>query len=57
MGADKGIHVEVEGKDYESLQPFHVSKMLAKVVQDEKVDLVILGKQVEFSYSQFQMLG
>ncbi len=49
MGADRGIHIEVKGKDYETLQPFHVSKMLAKVVQDEKVDLVILGKQVLIS--------
>ncbi len=46
MGADRGIHVEVSGKDYETLQPYHVSKMLAKLAQDEKADLVILGKQV-----------
>ena len=46
MGADRGIHVEVSGKDYETLQPFHVSKMLAKLAQDEKADLLIVGKQV-----------
>lgn len=45
MGADRGIHVEVSGKDYELLQPIHVSKILAKLAQDEKADLVILGKQ------------
>lgn len=45
MGADRGIHIEVSGKDYELLQPIHVSKILAKLAQDEKVDLVILGKQ------------
>lgn len=45
MGADRGIHVEVSGKDYDLLQPLHVSKILAKLAQDEKVDLVILGKQ------------
>jgi len=45
MGADRGIHVEVNGKDYETLQPFHVSKIIAKVAVEEKVDFVILGKQ------------
>lgn len=45
MGADRGIHVEISGTDYQTLQPIHVSKILAKLAQDEKVDLVILGKQ------------
>ncbi|KAJ8966175.1 hypothetical protein NQ317_012685 [Molorchus minor] len=45
MGVDKGIHVEVAGPEYETLQPIHISKILAKIVQNEKVDLVILGKQ------------
>lgn len=45
MGADRGIHVEVEGKEYETLQPIHVSKILAKLAQEEKVDVVIVGKQ------------
>ncbi|GLH01854.1 hypothetical protein R5R35_003624 [Gryllus longicercus] len=45
MGVDRGIHVEVSGKDYETLQPIHVSKILAKLAQDEKADLVIVGKQ------------
>lgn len=45
MGCDRGIHIEVSGKDYELLQPIHVSKILAKLAQDEKADLVILGKQ------------
>lgn len=45
MGADRGIHVEVSGQDYETLQPIHVSKILAKLAQDEKVDLIIVGKQ------------
>ena len=48
MGADRGIHVEISGKEYETLQPFHVSKIFAKLAQDEKADLVILGKQVRF---------
>nr|CAH7721258.1 unnamed protein product [Callosobruchus chinensis] len=45
MGVDKGIHVDVPAKDFETLQPLHVSKMLAKIAQDEKVDIIILGKQ------------
>ncbi|KAJ8947298.1 hypothetical protein NQ318_014196 [Aromia moschata] len=45
MGVDKGIHVEVTGPEYETLQPIHVSKILAKIAQNEKADLVIVGKQ------------
>ncbi|XP_033226814.1 electron transfer flavoprotein subunit beta [Belonocnema kinseyi] len=45
MGADRGIHVEVSGPEYEALQPIHVSKILAKLAQDEKADIVIVGKQ------------
>uniref|UniRef100_A0A6B2E7G7 Electron transfer flavoprotein subunit beta n=1 Tax=Phlebotomus kandelakii TaxID=1109342 RepID=A0A6B2E7G7_9DIPT len=45
MGVDRGIHVEVTGAEYDLLQPLHVSKILAKLAQEEKVDLVILGKQ------------
>lgn len=45
MGVDKAIHVEVSGKEYDLLQPIHVSKILAKLAQDEKADMVIVGKQ------------
>ncbi|XP_066255424.1 electron transfer flavoprotein subunit beta [Euwallacea similis] len=45
MGVDKGIHVEVTGPQYETLQPVHVSQILAKIAQNEKVDLIIVGKQ------------
>lgn len=45
MGVDKGIHVEVAGAEYETLQPIHVSKILAKIAQDEKADIIIVGKQ------------
>ncbi|KAK4885316.1 hypothetical protein RN001_001587 [Aquatica leii] len=45
MGVDKGIHVEVSGPDYETLQPIHVSKILAKIAQQEHIDLIIVGKQ------------
>lgn len=45
MGADRGIHVEISGKEYDTLQPIHVSKILAKIAQNEKADIVIVGKQ------------
>lgn len=45
MGADRAIHVEVSGPEYDTLQPFHISKILAKLAQDEKADIVIVGKQ------------
>lgn len=45
MGADRAIHVEVPPAAYEHLQPFHVSKILAKLAVDEKADLIIVGKQ------------
>lgn len=45
MGADRGIHVEIGASDYDKLQPYHVSKILAKLAQSEKADLVIVGKQ------------
>jgi len=45
MGADRAIHVEVAAAVYDKLQPYHVSKILAKLATDEKADLVILGKQ------------
>ena len=45
MGIDKAIHVEVDPKQYETLQPIHVSKILAKLAEKEKIDLVIVGKQ------------
>jgi electron transfer flavoprotein beta subunit len=44
IGADRGIHVVVEEKDPQ-LEPLGVAKLLKKVVESEKSDLVILGKQ------------
>ena len=41
MGADRGILVETDA----ALQPLAVAKLLAAVVNEEKPDLVILGKQ------------
>ena len=43
---DRGIHILVGDKDYQNLQPLAVAKLFAKVVEQEKIDLVILGKQV-----------
>ncbi|KAK7573490.1 hypothetical protein V9T40_010681 [Parthenolecanium corni] len=45
MGVDRGIHVEVTGPEYETLQPIHISKIFAKLALDEKADIVIFGKQ------------
>jgi electron transfer flavoprotein beta subunit len=46
MGADRAIHVltpeDGEGAD---LEPLAVARLLKKVVEDEKVDVVICGKQ------------
>jgi electron transfer flavoprotein beta subunit len=41
MGADRGIHVKTD----EELQPLAVAKLLAKIVEKESPDVVILGKQ------------
>lgn len=49
VGADKAIHVTVDGEEYEHLQPLAVAKIIAKLAQQEKTDLVILGKQVTSS--------
>ena len=46
MGADRGIHIECKGAEFEALQPLHISKILAKLATEEKADMVILGKQV-----------
>ena len=45
MGADRAIHVEVSASDLPILQPIHISKILAKLALDEKIDLVLVGKQ------------
>ncbi len=41
MGADRGIHVETDAV----LEPLAVAKMLKAIVEREKPDLVVLGKQ------------
>nr|KAG5708726.1 hypothetical protein BaRGS_034943 [Batillaria attramentaria] len=49
MGADKAILVEVDPATYEKVQPLHVAKILAKIAQENKIDLVLLGKQATFA--------
>ena len=41
MGADRGIHVKTD----DELQPLAVAKLLAKIVEKESPDVVVLGKQ------------
>jgi electron transfer flavoprotein beta subunit len=41
MGADRGIHVKIEG----TVEPLTVAKILKKIVDEEKPGIVILGKQ------------
>jgi len=41
VGADRGIHIKAEGV----LEPLAVSKLLQKIVDKEKPDLVFMGKQ------------
>ena len=43
MGADRAIHVDVP--DTVQLQPLAIAKLLKAVVDEEKPDLVITGKQ------------
>lgn len=46
MGADRAIHVETPADLAEQdLQPLAVAKVLASLVESEKPDLVLLGKQ------------
>ena len=55
LGADRGIHVEVEGRP----EPLEVAKLLKGVVDKEQPKLVILGKQsIDGDNNQTgQMLG
>jgi electron transfer flavoprotein beta subunit len=45
MGADRGILVETDMSTDQDLQSLAVAKSLQKIVEDEKPDLVIVGKQ------------
>ena len=55
LGADRGVHVEVEGK----AEPLTIAKLLKGVIAQESPDLVIMGKQsIDGDNNQTgQMLG
>ena len=55
LGADRGIHVEVDGKP----EPLAIAKLLRGVVEQENPDIVIMGKQsIDGDNNQTgQMLG
>lgn len=42
MGIDRGIHVNSEGKDFDS---FTTARILSKVIQKEGIDVIFCGKQ------------
>ena len=43
MGADRGLHVEI--KEGDEIEPLGIAKLLKAVVEKEKCNLVVLGKQ------------
>lgn len=45
IGADKGIHVQTDMRTDNDLQPLAVAKIFKHIVEKEKIDLVIVGKQ------------
>uniref|UniRef100_A0A915MIZ2 Electron transfer flavoprotein subunit beta n=1 Tax=Meloidogyne javanica TaxID=6303 RepID=A0A915MIZ2_MELJA len=44
-GADKAIHLEVDTAFEEKLEPIHVARAISKLVETDKFDMIILGKQ------------
>jgi len=44
MGADRGIHVEIPADQMGTCQPIHIAKIFAKLAEQEKADIVMLGK-------------
>lgn len=46
MGCDRGIHIQTDLRtDYMELQPYAVARLFQKIIEKEKSDLVLLGKQ------------
>ncbi|KRX33650.1 Electron transfer flavoprotein subunit beta, partial [Trichinella sp. T6] len=41
LGVDKAIHVEVDAKQYEHVEPLHVAKILQCIVKEEDINLVM----------------
>ena len=52
MGADRGIHVVVPAENMITIQPVHVSKILAELAKKENVDIVLVGKQAIGEYDE-----
>lgn len=52
LGADSGIHIFTDMRTDLDLQPLAVAKIFAKIFNDKKFDLVVLGKQsIDDEYS------
>lgn len=45
MGADRGIHVLTEMSTDQELQPLAVAKVFRHIMEEQKFDLALLGKQ------------
>merc|ERR1719229_1385232 len=45
MGCDRGIHILTDKETDTEVQPLAVAKVLAKMVEKEKPDAVMMGKQ------------
>uniref|UniRef100_A0A6A7GBJ9 Electron transfer flavoprotein subunit beta n=1 Tax=Hirondellea gigas TaxID=1518452 RepID=A0A6A7GBJ9_9CRUS len=53
MGADRAIHVKTEMSTDQDLQPLAVAKVLSSMVEKEKPEIVLLGKQaIDSDFSQ-----
>lgn len=52
MGADKAIHVEVPDAEYATLQPLHVAKIFAKLSERTQANLILVGKQVTWFFTE-----
>lgn len=45
MGADRAIWIEVQEDKSKNLESLHIAKILKKIAEKEKPDLILLGKQ------------
>jgi electron transfer flavoprotein beta subunit len=46
MGCDRAIHIQTDLRtDYMELQPYAVAHLFQKIIEKEKSDLILLGKQ------------
>ncbi|VDN04584.1 unnamed protein product [Thelazia callipaeda] len=56
-GADKALHIEIDENASEKVEPLLVAKILRKIVEEKKPDLVFLGKQaIDDDYGQTAQL-